>query len=375
MGKGLIRLYSFGYPVGAFLMLIFLASCKNSITERTTLARFSSDNAVLLLNRLEQMRKKGVAFGQQDAPAYGVGWKSDSITPGFISDVHKITGDQPLVYGFDIGHIELNASKNLDSVPFHTMRLMMRRAHEKGGIITVSWHADHPGTGKDSWDTTRVVHHILKGGDLHGQYKEWLKRSARFLQSVRDKQGRPVPVIFRPYHEMNGNWFWWGGASCSADEYKQLYRELVYTYRHEFDLKNILFAYSPNTVTDRAEFLKYYPGDCYVDILGVDIYNHEGDTVFSQQLKSNIDILRKTGDSLHKPYALTETGNIRFGQHREWWTRVLYPAIRKSGLSWALVWRNYNGEHFFSSYPGEITSGDFKDFYRKRDVLFLSDFQ
>ena len=104
------------------------------------------------------------------------------------------------------------------------MRQLMIDAYKKGGIITVSWHANNPTSNGDSWDKTSTVSNIIKGGKHHDKYQLWVKRVADFLKSV-EINNQPIPVVFRPFHEMNGSWFWWGAQHCTTGEYKALYRE------------------------------------------------------------------------------------------------------------------------------------------------------
>src|SRR5690606_4450272 len=119
-----------------------------------------------------------------------------------------------------------------DSVSFNHMRTLMLDAYKKGGVITVSWHLDNPTSGGDSWDKTPAVSDIISGGKHHEKYKEWVARVADFFKSVTvDKE--PIPIVFRPFHEMNGGWFWWGEGNCSSEDYKTLWKETVNLLRNE----------------------------------------------------------------------------------------------------------------------------------------------
>src|SRR5690606_17244499 len=123
----------------------------------------------------------------------------------------------------------------------------------------------------------------------------------------------PIPVVFRPFHEMNGSWFWWGGEHVTPEDYKALWRETQLLLQ-ENQVHNLLYAYAPNTLGSAEEFDKYYPGDEYVDILGVDIYNHSGNETFTVTVKKNLQLLRQKASQSGKPFALTETGNNNFGE-------------------------------------------------------------
>src|SRR5690606_5740297 len=82
-----------------------------------------------------------------------------------------------------------------------------------------------------------------------------------------------APVIFRPFHEFDGDFFWWGAPYSSPTEFKELWKFTVTYLRDTLNVHNLLYAYSPdNSYTTKAGYLSRYPGDEYVDILGMDNY-------------------------------------------------------------------------------------------------------
>ena len=328
--------------------------------------------AKTLYHRIGEVAQQGIAFGHQDATVYGIGWKHEDSSSVLKSDVHEVVGKYPAVFGFDVGHIERGSPINLDTVAFALIRDHIKRIHEMGGIITMSWHLDNPVSLGDSWDTTSAVSAVLKDGPERDKYEGWVERLADFLNSLKDENGQGIPVVFRPFHEMNGRWFWWGAGNCTPQEYKQLWRETFYLL-HQHKVHNLLYAFSPNTMAGEEDFDLYYPGDRYVDILGVDIYNHGGNENFTQNLKDNLEMLAKKAHMKNMPYVLSESGNNHFGQDPRWWTQTLYPGIKDSGIAWALLWRNARASHYFSTYPGEISEEDFKEFEALEEILFLDE--
>ena len=112
----------------------------------------ASEKTIALHNRLLEISKKGFAIGHQDDTSYGLGWNYKDDTTTIKSDVEKVTGDFPAVFGFDLGWIEIDKSYNLDTVPFNAMTNLIIDAHKRGGIITISWHLNNPVTGGNSWD-------------------------------------------------------------------------------------------------------------------------------------------------------------------------------------------------------------------------------
>ncbi|WP_051205263.1 glycoside hydrolase family 26 protein [Salinimicrobium xinjiangense] len=359
------------------LLLVFqLIACKSASGvdfNAIQVADTEATNATkLLYHNIQKISKKGIAFGHQDATAYGIGWKHEDEPKLLRSDIKQITGDFPAVHGYDIGHIELGRPHNLDTVSFDLMRDHIQQLYEKGAIITMSWHLDNPVTNGSSWDKTPAVPAILEGGEQREKYVLWVQRLADFFNSLKDKSGNVIPVVFRPYHEMNGSWFWWGGDNLTPEDYKQLWKETQQLLKQN-NVHSLLYAYSPNTISSEEEFDKYYPGDEFVDILGVDIYNHSGNEAFTRDVKSNLEIVRKKARLAGKPFALTETGNNNFGEDPNWWTTTLYPGIKDSGAAWLLLWRNARPSHYFATYPGEISAQDFKEFAELEDILFLDE--
>ena len=106
------------------------------------------------------------------------------------------------------------------------MREEIVKQDARGGFITLSWHLRNPKTDGNSWDVsdTTVVNSILNDSALHEKFVGWLDKVAEFLNSVQREDGSKVEVIFRPWHEHTGSWFWWGQKLCTADEYKALWR-------------------------------------------------------------------------------------------------------------------------------------------------------
>lgn len=325
-----------------------------------------------LKQRIENIAKIGYAFGHQDTTSYGIGWRNDGIA--YRSDVNDVAGDFPLVYGFDLGQIEHNRAKNLDDVPFDDMRTLIEKAHHDGGIITISWHADNPVSNKDSWNNTIAVKHILEGGKSHETYKMWLGYLADFLGSVKDEQGALIPIAFRPFHEMNGSWFWWGNPHCSPVEYKELWKQTLHILSNELGVNNLLYIYSPNLINSSEEFLLNYPGDAYVDMLGIDMYQHGLTSSFKNELKTNLSVLQSIGLEKNKPFALTEVGLEKVSKS-DWWNAVLDQELVNSGISWVLLWRNHSTKHYYVPYPDQKSALDFVQFKNKEHVLFLKDFK
>lgn len=356
------------------MVISALASCKSSLRKSSTnlvLAdKSADDSAKYLLARINEISKVGYAFGHQDATSYGLGWKNEGSSNR--SDVFDVSGDHPAVYGFEIGHIEKYAIYNLDTVSFGLMAELIKKAHSNGGIISISWHPDNPNTKSSAWDNTKAVPYILQGGVMKAKYDAWLATVANFLNSLESDNGQKIPVVFRPFHEMNGNWFWWGRESCTPEEFKKLWRETFSALTEVYNVHNVLYCYSTDAVENSEEYLRFYPGDSYVDILGIDLYHKNTTIEYEALLNNNLDMLSKISDMKGMPFAMSEGGMEKI-PITDWWTQVLDKNVSTKGLAWVLVWRNANKSHFYAPYKGHSSALDFVKFKNLEHVLFLED--
>ena len=346
--------------------------------------RATAETRALFAN-LRALSRTNVLFGHQDDLAYGYTWIGE---PG-RSDVKETAGAHPAVYGWDVAGIEHGAPANIDRVDFARMRDWIRDGYRRGGVVTLSWHADNPVSGGNSWDTTRAVGAILPGGAKHALFRGWLDRVGAFALSLRGagRDGREtlIPVVFRPYHEMTGSWFWWGGRHVTPAEYQALWRYTVRYVRDTLGVHNVLWSYAPNAAGDEtaARYLEYYPGDEFVDVLGLDEYfwpprdgQPRGDP--SGALAGHLRHLVRLAESRGKVAALTETGYESIPDST-WWTGTLLPALRAepgaAHVAWVLVWRNatrsaHHPRHFYAPHPGHPSVADFRRFRDEALVMF-----
>ncbi len=346
---------------------------KSGIKKPKLVDKNATINTFKLYRELEIIAKKGFAIGHQDATSYGINWKHEENYSLIKSDVNEVVGKFPAVYGFDIGKIEHAQEKNLDGVPFNIMTNLIIDASKKGGIITISWHVDNPVSLGNSWDPKPAVSEIIKGGKNREKYELWIQRVADFLNTLQINNEK-IPVIFRPFHEMNGSWFWWGEGNCTASDYIKLWQETVQLLKDKHNLHHILYAYSPNKLNPTDEYLKYYPGDEYVDILGIDIYDFNNSEEYSKAIIHDLNIVKKIATEKKKLFAFTETGIEKIPTHK-WFTEVLYPTIENSGISWVLLWRNHTTSHHYMPFKGHASENDFIEFEKLPKTFFLEDIQ
>ena len=349
------------------LMITGCSSIKDGVSYRT--AKSSK-----LLRQLKRNNDKGILIGHQDGLAYGIGWRhKDGAT--LDSDVYRATGQYPAVIGWDIGKV--GNDNNLDSVPFNRIRELIRRGHKKGTINTISWHISLLNDSISSWDSPKgLLNSLLPNGKNHQALVEKLDKASEFLASLKTEKGKPIPFIFRPWHEMDGDWFWWGSAHTTIEDYKELFRFTIDYLKNKKGLNNFLVAYSPDRkFYSEEEYLRFYPGDEYIDILGADNYydyTTEGDGL--EAIAKKLAIVTNLAEKKGKIAAFTETGSDKV-EDPFWFTQKLGEILNfrnlKSKLAYVLLWRNRDKEHFYVPYKGHKTFQDFINFTKQEDVLLL----
>ncbi len=353
-------------------MFVFIFVGENITAQIVDKAATTETNNLLI--NLKKQLAKGIMFGHQDDLAYGVGWKYEPAR----SDVKDVTGDYPAVYGWELAGLEKDSKVNIDGVPFDKMRQFIQQGYGRGGVITISWHLDHPLTGKSAWDTTHGgVTASLPGGSAHALYTSWLDKVANFALSLKGSKGELIPVIFRPFHELTGNWFWWTKNTCTPDEFKTLWKFTVDYLTIKKQVHNFIYMYNTASFYSKEEFLERYPGDDYADMISFDTYQYGDplkDNSFVEGLKKQLTMLEEIGKEHDKIPALGETGYEAI-PYSDWWTKTLYKAIESFNISYVLVWRNHglqtNGSmHYYAPYKGQKSAADFRQFYALKKIFF-----
>jgi mannan endo-1,4-beta-mannosidase len=327
----------------------------------------ATPETVSLYRNLLKLQKEGMMFGHQDALAYGIGWVYEEGR----SDVKDVAGDYPAVYGWELGHLELGDAYSLDSVHFDRIIAWMKTVYERGGINTISWHLRNPLTGGTSWDTSskEVVKSIIPGGEKHEFYKTYLNKMAEFLLSLKTDKGTFIPIIFRPYHEHTGSWFWWGKDLSSVEDYKMLWRFTVDYFQNEKNIHHVLYAYSTDRFSTEQDYLERYPGDDIIDLLGFDLYDRGAD--FLPTLKNCAATVSRLAKERGKIAAVSETGGP-IAKNHQWWTQVL-ETVKPYDLAYLLVWRNPwqpAGHGAFAPHKGSPDSENFIQFYNDKETFF-----
>jgi len=296
--------------------------------------------------------------------------------------VKSVTGLHPAVIGVDFSGLSGIPETAIENTR-QSLRKNIAATYNRGGVTTVAWHFSNPvSPGGFYWKDSvslPAVKYIIPGGVAHEKYTTILRSIGEFVKTIKDNDGNLVPMIFRPFHEFDGNWFWWGKAHYTREEFTSLWKFTVFYLRDSIGVHNFIYAFSPDCTFKTAEqYLESYPGNEWADMLGVDNYAD-----FGRDGKYNLDsgimklqIVSNIAKKANKLAAFTETG-LESIPNTTWWTGTLLKALKakKMRLSYVLVWRNDRNSptHFYAPFPDQASEADFIKFYDDKYTMFEKD--
>ena len=362
-----------------FCLLLLMISCYTSFSQHAVLTDMhATPETKALYYNLHKLSRQHILFGHQHATEYGHGWRGDKNR----SDVKSVTGSHPAVIGVDFSGLSGQPADMIEREK-KLLRKNIEDTYNRGGVTTVSWHFSNPISGggfywKDSVSLP-AVKYIIPGGSQHEKYKTILQTIGSFAKSLKGKDGKAVPMIFRPYHEFDGDWFWWGRSHCTTEDFTSLWKFTVSYLRDSLAVHNFIYAFSPdNKFNTQEQFLERYPGDKWVDMLGMDNYGDWGRDGFYDIAAGvkKLQIVSGYAIKANKLAAFTETG-LEFIPKANWWTDILLKSLKdaKLRLAYVLVWRNdvSSPTHYYAPFSGHLSVPDFIKFYKDPYTLFEKD--
>ncbi len=230
-----------------------------------------------------------------DPDRFIVGQQAEQVgyLPNYSLDkFSEKAGELPGILGLDFGCYGMYI-KNYSEQKWSQAICQIVEYVAQGGIVEISSHIDNPsdptqqvrgflGDVKSSSELNELFEALItEGTDLNKSFKESIARDGKFLQDLRDNG---VPVVWRPLHEMNGNWFWYcvtqNGVTADSEYWANVWRYIYDYYTKELGLDNLIWVYSPNvsdnswdTAGQSTMSTSYcYPGNEYCDMVGVDWY-------------------------------------------------------------------------------------------------------
>lgn len=329
---------------------------------------------------------------------------------GTNSDTKDITGSIAAIVGIDTlsltgAELQLSDEEAASGLTYveKAANLGIDAANE-GGIITLSAHmpnfavvaekgvnvdGEYDYSGYTPGVTTGdVVSRIMPGGDLNDVFTGYLDIIAEYANIL---EANDVPVLFRPFHENNGSWFWWGKAFCDEEAYKNLFKYTVEYLRDTKNVHNFLYVYSPNgPFENKEDYLSRYPGDEFIDIIAFDMYHdnpleNPDEDPWMGSLKETIELVQSIADERGKLSAVSETGireNYTFmpvsGNPNKKWFENVSDIISESNMPYYMVWANFGeNDGIFAPYMVDETHGheminDFINYYNDPKSVFAN---
>lgn len=349
-----------------------------------------------------------VLFGHQNDVSRHVGQNE-------LGDTYDVTGSVSGVFGIDSLALCGTEGGGSDAkTALENSVAYSKTAAKEGAIVTLSTHMPNFTNSKvvknedgsydffacdfaESKDTSNEsATKILPGGEYNEAFTAYLDIIADYALQLQEED---IPVVFRPFHENTGSWFWWG--STNAEEtFKSLYR---YTrdYLEAKGVHNMLYVYSPNgPLTTEDEYLVRYPGDEYVDILAFDYYDDyneypaTSDGSFFTNLETTCQVVAAVAEEKGKIAAISETG-VRVmkadGSDNEgllikgnpvskeasgtnWYSKVSEIA-QNNNMPYYLIWANFSDTNFYVPYKyddnyGQEMINDFIEYYNEDASIF-----
>jgi mannan endo-1,4-beta-mannosidase len=342
----------FRFCIAPALIMLGVASCSQMKTKKhiPLVNPASTERTVHLYNFIQDIQGEYTLSGQHNF----VGKGSD-----YTDQLEEITGKRAIVWGSDFSfcvegenamRFQHCGPANLPAIPWERFRAMrdsmalvdstaprprfprepqfleitldearsrtieeIKARHSEGHIITLMWHCCFPTDGEccegssiwamenrpspERWDEL-----VTGGTELNDAWKEGADKIAGYLKQLQDED---IPVLWRPYHEMNGVWFWWCNHK-GEEGFKRLWIMMYEYFTHHHKLNNLIWVWNTNAPRDIPgdeawAYEDFFPGIEYVDILAADVYRND-------YKQSHYDQLVALGEG--KPVALGEVGEI-----------------------------------------------------------------
>lgn len=329
----------------------------------------------------------------------------------YSSHYRKQTGETPYIYAVDFyyaagSYFTEEYKKKNKEVLIETVK---RQWQKNKAIPSFSWHLENPYVDSDFGEYMGcryrfgykdkyypenhryVIKEILtgKGGSYcgFGSYKakdnkkvryrdpkEWFDAQcmevADIINKFVDNNGKPIPFIFRLWHECEDSWMWWGNSSVSINDYKKFFIFTEKRIKKNAPKAQIIWAYcTDRNWKTKEEFMARYPGDKYVDIIGYDDYQ--------------IGCLSKSDEALEKARTVTqaamehgkvaglfETANMQNESKDNFMSDFLYPLLESQGVNLGFVQMWIGG-----AFETHQQYNDRKKFLKFPNILMLNSYE
>ncbi len=323
-------------------LLAMLMACNPAAQEIEPVNKNATPEAIALLEYLYSISGKKIISGHHNYSSDMNQWHKY---------VENLTGKSPAIWGSDF--IDYYREGNPEGI----IREAVQR-HKDGYIVTLMWHTGRPQDNPPfDWKTSTQGEMseqewkdlLTPGTDINDKWTERADSIAGYLKQLQDMN---VPVLWRPYHEMNGIWFWWGDKK-GEEGYAALWKMMYERFVNHHHLDNLIWVWNTNAPRDRENdeayaYELYFPGLEYVDVLAADVYHN--------------DYRQEHHDQLLE---LAEGKLISLGEVGEVPTTEVLDA--QPMWAWFMVWSRWVETHntpekvkALYEYPRTLSHGDFE---------------
>jgi len=349
------------YAVLIIVLGLSLTACKKVKFEKlepTSVTPFDPINSAKKQDIISYLSNIGSSDSLIVGQMIGMGNLGD---PNYAPEDFSELTRKPGVLGIDLGWFT-----DFSELEPNLVNNIIQEA-SNGSLITISMHMPNPFNRKEGIDKYhkkkfKYADLYTTGTDANDRLNVLLSNAANVYQALKDEN---VIVLLRPFHEMNGGFFWWGSDKKfpTQGEFKKLWE-----YAHNYfevvrQLDNLLWVYGPNY--QYSNELKpttfYYPGDEWVDIIGLDYYaNTLADIDLNESLTSLL--------AYNKPVCIAEIGtavNEKLDVNEA--DNLLYLELSNYPISYFLVWNSWPNHY------GSIRDSKNADELLNHDLMITQD--
>jgi hypothetical protein len=329
-----------GYRLLFIVPILLLAQIGRGFEADPPVTPGASREAQSLLAFFDDTYGRKIISGQQD------GWWRTNGLSRELNYITNTTGKLPALLAMDLSSYT-DKSRRRDT-GHRLAKYAVEWYADRGGIVEFCchWHAPTNQPAIYAKDTTfDISRAVTPGTPEYDATQHDLDLIADELEVLWEAH---VPVLWRPLHEANGRWFWWGAGG--PEPFKRLWRMMYENFTVKHHLNNLIWVFSPGAETDLAA---WYPGDAYVDIIGQDHYPLDGNHGSAADVFAELN--RMTGGK--KLIALGENGPVPD------------PALLQKDKTGWLFFTTWSGSVLF----GKTTPEELRAYYNHSYVLNLND--
>ena len=273
-----------------YILIDDIAQGRETEFDKTLSNKNATKEAKALYRYICQTYGNGIISGQQELPR-------GNNTEQEFEFVYSKTGKYPAIRGFDFMNDDFSG--------------VVSRAKDwanRGGIVSICWHCSknfdqsYDACKADELTNAEWKAVLTEGTDKNKEFLAGMDKAANALKQLQDEG---IPVLWRPFHEFDGAWFWWGKGG--SDNFQQLWKMMYNHFTYDKGLNNLIWVlgYSHNGTDYGENLANWYPGSRYCDVVGADSYEVKQNGAEGRLFNPVYSIV---GDS--KPLAMHETGLI-----------------------------------------------------------------